>query len=187
MEEIWRKVLLNPSYEISNKNGFRNITRNAQPKGRLSHGYRVVGLGKIIGEYGFHVLVAQAFPEICGEYFEGCHVHHINHNKLDNRPENLIVISSSEHSKIHFKGENNPRYGDHRKMPNISKALSGKVYKEKWKPIIQLSLNGEIIKKWEGLNSINKELGYSKGNISSCCNGKLNTAYGFKWQYAVSN
>lgn len=29
------------------------------------------------------------------------HVHHINHNKLDNRLENLEVLSASEHSKIH--------------------------------------------------------------------------------------
>jgi hypothetical protein len=28
-------------------------------------------------------------------------VHHINENKLDNRPENLIVLSKSEHMKLH--------------------------------------------------------------------------------------
>lgn len=29
------------------------------------------------------------------------HVHHINHNKLDNRIENLKVLSASEHHKLH--------------------------------------------------------------------------------------
>lgn len=29
------------------------------------------------------------------------HVHHINHDKLDNRPENLIVLNPSEHAKYH--------------------------------------------------------------------------------------
>jgi len=37
-------------------------------------------------------------------------VHHINFNKLDNRPENLQILSKSEHSKLHQKlrkrGEN---------------------------------------------------------------------------------
>lgn len=28
-------------------------------------------------------------------------VHHINHNKLDNRPENLVALTKSEHAKLH--------------------------------------------------------------------------------------
>lgn len=30
-------------------------------------------------------------------------VHHLNHDKLDNRPENLAVISASAHALLHFK------------------------------------------------------------------------------------
>jgi len=30
------------------------------------------------------------------------HVHHINGNGLDNRPENLLVLSHSEHSKLEY-------------------------------------------------------------------------------------
>lgn len=32
-------------------------------------------------------------------------VHHINGNKLDNRPENLVVTTISEHRKLHAKTE----------------------------------------------------------------------------------
>jgi hypothetical protein len=31
-------------------------------------------------------------------------VHHINGIRTDNRPENLVVISRSEHAKIHVEG-----------------------------------------------------------------------------------
>lgn len=31
------------------------------------------------------------------------HVHHINHNKFDNSIKNLIVLTNSEHGKLHMK------------------------------------------------------------------------------------
>ena len=43
-----------------------------------------------------HRLVAFAFPEICGEYFEGSEIDHISTIKTDNRPENLRWVSHSD-------------------------------------------------------------------------------------------
>lgn len=31
-------------------------------------------------------------------------VHHLNHNKTDNRIENLLILSSGEHTSLHFRG-----------------------------------------------------------------------------------
>lgn len=31
-------------------------------------------------------------------------VHHINHNHLDNKPENLQVMSRADHARLHFHG-----------------------------------------------------------------------------------
>lgn len=44
--------------------------------------------------YPVSKLVAMVFPEICGEWFEGCEVDHINTNSKDNRAENLKVVGS---------------------------------------------------------------------------------------------
>lgn len=49
------------------------------------------------------IIIAKAFPEICGKWFDGCVVHHIIAIKdggKDN-PENLKVLSEEEHKKIH--------------------------------------------------------------------------------------
>ncbi len=49
----------------------------------------------------YAVYVAKNNPEICGEWFEGAQVHHLNRDTADDRPENLIVLNSYEHHKIH--------------------------------------------------------------------------------------
>lgn len=46
-----------------------------------------------------HVLVAE--EKIGRRLKQGEHVHHLNGQKLDNRPENLLVCTASEHRKLH--------------------------------------------------------------------------------------
>lgn len=48
-----------------------------------------------------HLEVAKAFPEICGEWFEGCEVHHKDGNSLNNEASNLIVCTHDEHVEFH--------------------------------------------------------------------------------------
>lgn len=183
MEE-WKEVKSYPDYCISNKNGWKRKGKTV--KGCVSKGYRYVSVGKYKQKQLYHILVAKAFPEICGEWFEGCQVHHINHNSLDNRPENLVIISASEHSKIHYKDQPDSfKKPSAKRNASISKALKGRKAIEKYIPIIQLTKNNEFVKQWDCITDIQKELGYSAGNICWCCKGKLKTAYGFIWRYAV--
>ena len=51
------------------------------------------------------------------------------------------------------------------------------------KQVDQYSLDDVFIQSFVSLSDIEKQLGYSIGNISECCNGKRKTAYGFIWRY----
>ena len=43
-----------------------------------------------------YITIAKLFPEICGEWFKGCQVDHLNCNRNDNNAENLRCCTPSE-------------------------------------------------------------------------------------------
>lgn len=154
-QEIWRDV---PGYEgkfrVSNQERFINLNYKAANEPRIygmdnmikpqkSNPYYKVSVGR--RHIAFHQLVAMAFPDICGEYFEGCEVHHINGDKHDNRPENLKVVSVQEHRSLHPKsdeekdlmkkrnaGSNNPFYGKHHTMEQREKWRISRKGRDSW-------------------------------------------------------
>jgi hypothetical protein len=55
--------------------------------------------------------------------------------------------------------------------------------KAKSNPLCQKTLDGELIKIWDSAKQVQRELGFSQGNVSRCCNGDYSQSYGFKWEY----
>lgn len=51
-------------------------------------------------------------------------------------------------------------------------------------PVIQLSMDGEVIARYVSGAEAGRATGYAKGNISKCCRGEIPTAYGYKWVYS---
>lgn len=54
--------------------------------------------------------VASAFPEICGEWFEGCTVDHIDTNRHNNIATNLRVVTLYENQNNPLTKENRKKY-----------------------------------------------------------------------------
>lgn len=74
------------------------IGKRPPNKGYIAHGYKMISVGKI--KYREHRLIVEKHIGRKLLPFPKETVHHINGNKIDNRIENLQVISQSEHSII---------------------------------------------------------------------------------------
>lgn len=100
MEEIFRDMVgYEGHYIVSNTGRVISIKfnkrRELKPYLWSNKRYYYVHVCKngVHGKESVARAVARAFPEICGEWFEGCTVDHINTVPTDNRAENLRVVS----------------------------------------------------------------------------------------------
>lgn len=108
-----------------------------------------------------HKLVAEAFiPNPQNKPV----VHHINKNPFDNRVENLMWVTYKEHAELHRE-----HWDDLSDMYSM--------------PVLQCTIDGNLVREWKSFNEIRRETGYSQGNIHSCCNGRRKTYKGFIWKY----
>ena len=72
---------------------------------RIDTGYVTVSAGKYVRKKE-HVLLAE---KALGRPLKpGEHVHHINCNPLDNRPENLLICTRAYHTALHWRMRRDP-------------------------------------------------------------------------------
>lgn len=111
-KEIWREVPDNKKYTVSNLgriklNGILVHQDDNNFNGYLKMTKTVEGKDSDNRSENIYIFVAKAF---FSNYKEGMHVHHINNNGYDCRPENLILLEKDQHSKVHgfpVKGDDN--------------------------------------------------------------------------------
>lgn len=111
-KEIWREVPDNKKYTVSNLgrirlNGVLVHQDDNNFNGYLKMTKTVEGKDSDNRSENIYIFVAKAF---FSNYKEGMHVHHINNNGYDCRPENLILLEKDQHLKVHgspVKGDDN--------------------------------------------------------------------------------
>lgn len=111
-KEIWCEVPDNKKYTVSNLgriklNGILVHQDDNNFNGYLKMTKTVEGKDSDNRSENIYIFVAKAF---LSNYKEGMHVHHINNNGYDCRPENLILLEKDQHLKVHgspVKGDDN--------------------------------------------------------------------------------
>ena len=205
--EEWRDIRgYEGLYQVSNFGRVRSLNRTVNCKnGRIKHLQGRPIQWRLCGQYDavplcgknhyVHVLVAKAFPETCGEWFEGCQVDHIDTDIHNNKATNLKVCTEVQNhnnplTRKHISeakvGSMPWNKGKTYKCPGISKALIGKYcgpQNPNAKPILQLTLEGEVIREWDCVKNAADMLKIHRSGISGVLIGNHKTAGGYKWCY----
>lgn len=209
--EIWKSIVgYEGLYEVSNLGRIRSLDRYVRhSKGGLKivrggikklppphpkTGYILISLYKNNRAWtiSVHRLVAFAFQEICGEYFEGATVDHIDTIRHNNRADNLrwCTVAENHANPISLEREKRniqkaidavrgkPAWNKGKKFP----AWSGKNHVRS-KQIKQIDTNGKVVKIWENTQFAAKHFGVRPTNICNCLKGRSKTSAGYKWEY----
>lgn len=170
MEEQWKDIIgYEGLYQISNFGRVKSLPRKGTKGGILKlyknkHNYLMCDLHKD-GESNpiqVHRIVALHF--IPNDDLFKTDINHKDENKENNNANNLEWCDKSF----------NINYGTR------NKRVANKLAKQ----VNQFSKDGIfLIKTWDSIMQIERELGFRENHICECCNGKRKTAHNYIWKY----
>lgn len=181
--EKWKNIPnYSNKYKISSFGRIKSVSRNILYKSKNKeityktktmllnqydcNGYLKVDLydKSVRQKFFVHTLVASCFIKKSNTKTE---INHKNGNKKDNFYLNLEWCNSSENTVHAYKILKCKKRGS----------------KLQYDGVVQEDLNGNIIKVWDKLSEIEKELKYNHSVISRCCRKITKSSYGYKWHY----
>lgn len=193
MIEIWKPVVgWEDRYMVSNLGRVKSLFLNNE---------RV--LKNVIGSNGYSYITLSANNErciktihrlVCEAFLPNpenkpC-IDHVNTIRSDNR----VIINkdgSIDYDKSNLRwctyseNRNNPLTLKKISGDNNPKSMLGKYGKENHlsKPIIQFTLEGELVRKWDCIADVERQLNICHANILKVINGERKTAGGSIWEY----
>ena len=160
--EEWKKIK-NFNYSVSSFGRVRNDKTYLLLKGSITCGYLKVRLSNDgqVKDILIHHLVYLTFNNI-DKIPEGYTIDHINADKIDNRLENLQLITLSE---------------------NVKNALYKTGTNKTAKPVIQMTLTDEYIQDFPSAAEAARQLGLDPSTVSKACRGVVKSHGGFHFKY----
>lgn len=171
MQEIWKDINgFVGKYQVSNYGRVKSLARLRKSKGGCLCPVKERILKPKIDDDGYlnytfsngkhnkskfirlNILVYQTF---IGPVPIGYDIHHINHNRQDNRLENLCLIEHKKHCDLHSS--------------------------EKSKPILQFTKDGQFVDEFPSIEEASRQTGICRCSIRRCCHRhkKNKTAGGY--------
>lgn len=185
-EEVWKPIKgFEGLYEISNTGKVKSFHKKEPflltPK-KNNRGYLWVELKNItnISHSQIHRLVAETFLENPNKYPV---VNHKDENPLNNNVSNLEWCTKSynrRYSLMLHPERNKVRRCRPYNLSCVEKTRDGFFT---YPHILQLDMQGNVIKEWECPSAIVRELGYNNWSITQTCRGIRKQAYGYKWAF----
>lgn len=168
--ETWKPVPgYEGRYEASDEGRIKSLVTNRILSQGTTGRYNNVVLCDGIGgkkTKSVHRIIAELF---CEKNIGATEVNHKNENTHDNRAENLEWCT-----RLY-----NLTYGT-----AIKRRANAQRNRHGSKRILQIDISGEIVREFPSLKEA-KRNGFDPAFIARCANGKHETAYGYKWRYAI--
>ena len=211
-KEEWRPIIgLEEVYEVSNLGNIRGLDRYVESMSRwgtpyqkfckgqlikpvkMPNGYLHVALGGKRKTY-VHILVAEAFVDNLDNKSE---IHHINHDRSDNRASNLRWVERKEQFDSHQRAlASRAKLGKPSKLKGISlseeqksrmsntrikNGISKGVKNPRATPVDQYDIKGNFIASFDYIG-LARGLG-TPSQIGQVCRGKRLQTGGYVWRF----